>query len=301
MTDNVIERLRKTVVKGLFSTQTVKRVWPTWKGIINSFLGDNPSPQRILGLAENLRVIFKSTGSEGRGQSQLSGGGSAWESLITWYINLCCAGSRVVAVKKIGDVPTPIRDAITVIYSNYPCSSESDITVIIFPDDEIFTGNPSQFLSPKAKNVQMNILSDAVDNKFRHFGLGVIQCKTNWNDNAQIPMLWDMIYGVGRTTTAHLTVGKNMHLIDALNTFSYAFITVPTNQLTNYKESSVCVQRVNHLSGGNYWGLQSKNGIARSINEIFSNYIRGFEHGDITRTLESVPSQLHTDLDYFNL
>lgn len=22
----------------------------------------------------------------------------------------------------------------------------------------------------------------------------IIQCKTNWNDNAQIPMLWNMVY-----------------------------------------------------------------------------------------------------------
>ena len=29
---------------------------------------------------------------------------------------------------------------------------------------------------------------------FDSFEIGVIQCKTNWNDNAQIPMLWDMIY-----------------------------------------------------------------------------------------------------------
>ena len=38
----------------------------------------------------------------------------------------------------------------------------------------------------------------------------------------------------------------------------YAFVTVPTNQIDNFKPTSVSVARVKNLSGGNYWGLRTK-------------------------------------------
>ena len=44
----------------------------------------------------------------------------------------------------------------------------------------------------------MNIekINDFITFNFDKIEINVIQCKTNWNDNAQIPMLWDMIYKV---------------------------------------------------------------------------------------------------------
>lgn len=299
--DNVIERLRQQVVKDLFSTNSMSNPWRIWKPQINELIGDSPTPQSILDLGDHLRTIFKSTGAEGRGQSSLSGGGTAWESLITWYVNLCCIGTRVVAIKKMGQVPIPIKDAITVNYSNFSCTTESDITVLVFPDDDVFT-KPNQSLLNKKGKINKDALSKAVADRFQHFEVGIIQCKTNWNDNAQIPMLWDMIYSAGGFRGRQISVGHNNYSIQSLgNGFTYSFVTVPSVKLSNFKETSLCVKRVYNLSGGNYWGLETKNGVARSVKEIFQNYRSGYEQQNIMQSLIVAIPCLKTELKYFGL
>lgn len=297
---NIIEELRKQVIDDLFTTNTMKSSWLQWKEQIRDIIGDNPTPQSILNLGDYLRSIFQSTGTEGRGQSDVSAGGTAWESLITWYVNLCCVGTRVIAIKKMGQVPTPIKDAITVNYSNFSCTTESDITVIVFPNHSAFTEYNSHFITNKGK-ICYESLNETVSDQFSIFQVGIIQCKTNWNDNAQIPMLWDMIYSAGGFRGRQITVGNNGYSIQALPTFTYAFVTVPSNKLDNYKNTSLCVKRVYGLSGGNYWGLPSLSGVARSIKEIFQNYRDGFQHQDIKRTLNEEIPKLQTKHSYFNI
>ena len=299
MKDNVIERLRQTVVQDLFDTSTVQKCWDVWQPKIKALIGDNPTTQSILDLGEHLRDIFKSTKTE-RSQSGVSAGGNAWEALITWYVNLCCVGSRVVAIKKFGQVPTPIRDAIAVNYSTFSCTTESDITVVVFPNDIMFT-DPNLTLLKRNRTVDNKALSDAVSFFIDKFEVGVIQCKTNWNDNAQIPMLWNMIYSVGQFTDKQISVGRNNYTIKALNQFTYSFVTVPSVKLTNFKSTSLSVNRVRNLTGGNYWGLATKDGIARCVKEIFQNYRNGFEHSDIRRTLSDAIPLLQSELNYFKL
>ena len=298
MRENVIEKLRETVVKGLFTTDTVQRCWPIWVNKIKAIIGDNPTPQSVLGIGDNLANIFKTTGNEGRDQGELSAGGTGWESIIVWYINLCCIGTRVVAVKNMAHVPEPIKDAISVNYSNFSCTTESDITVIVFPDDALFTD--SNYLKRNGK-IDIHALSEKVSDKFVDFQIGIIQCKTNWNDNAQIPMLWDMIYSAGGFGARQISVGRNNFSIQDLELFTYSFVTVPTNRITNYKTTSLSVKRVINLSGGNYWGLPTSNGIARSVREIFQNYRSGFVNTDIKRTLDAELPLLRTDYKYFNI
>lgn len=299
MQDNVIERIRQRVVQELFNTTTVQRSWIVWQPIIQGLIGNNPTAQSILNLGEHLRDIFNSTKTS-RSQSGVSRGGTAWEALITWYINLCCVGTRVVAVKKKSQIPSPLSDAITVNYSNFSCNTESDITVIVFPDESTFTSLNNSLLK-RSGSVDMVNLSNAVLPSFSNFEIGIIQCKTNWNDNAQIPMLWDMIYSTDRFRRTHISVGKNGSSIQSLNGFSYSFVTVPTNKLNNYSSTSVCVKRVINLTGGNYWGVQSKNGVASSVKEIFHNYQNGFENSEIRRTLSNAIPDLQTSLSYFKI
>ncbi|MBQ5704790.1 MAG: hypothetical protein IIV49_06845, partial [Alistipes sp.] len=213
------------------------------------------TPHSILDLGDHLREIFQSTRVAGRDQGELSGGGAAWESLITWYVNLCCIGTRVVAVKKISQVPTPIKDAITVNYGSFSCTTESDITVIVFPDDEIFTHANTSFLK-RSGTINSTNLSQTVGRLFRNFEVGIIQCKTNWNDNAQIPMLWDLIYSAGGFGGRQISVGRNNYSIQMLGSgFTYSFVTVPSVRLDSFSPTSLSVKRVYNLSGGNYWGL----------------------------------------------
>ncbi|MCU0338689.1 MAG: hypothetical protein MUE30_02300, partial [Spirosomaceae bacterium] len=133
MTQTIPEILRRASITSLFSTNTFSNSWSTWQPIIRSMIGDNFTENSLINLGDHLSEIFRSTGTSGREQGELSGGGVAWESLVCWYINLCTAGSRIVALKKMSLVPKPIQDAITVNYGNFACNTESDITVIVFP------------------------------------------------------------------------------------------------------------------------------------------------------------------------
>lgn len=304
MYNNIIEILRKKVIEDIFKTKTIQKCWPIWNGIIKEKLPNNVREQNILNLGDHLSEIFKSTGGRGRGQNDLAAGGTAWEALVVWYINLCCVGTRVVAFKKMNQVPLPIKEAITVSYENFSCSTESDITIVVFPDNPIFidADNIPLFLTKRGKIIKEKI-DNQVGDHFLAFNVGIVQCKTNWNDNAQIPMLWDMIYSAGGFRGRQISVGINNFSIQSLNSFSYSFATVPSNKLELFKPTSTSVMRVRGLSGGNYWGRPSKDAIARSIKEIFKNYSIGYIRGDIRSSLKIALPHLKEgeELDFFNL
>ena len=78
-------------------------------------------------------------------------------------------------------------------------------------------------------------------------------------------------------------------------------MTVPTNNLSGYKTSSTPVGRVKNLSGGNYWGYPTVNGIARNVKEIFQNYQSGFVDNNIRTTLTQSIPYLTSTLLYFKV
>tara|TARA_R110001606_G_scaffold399157_2_gene581139 strand:- start:693 stop:1622 length:930 start_codon:yes stop_codon:yes gene_type:complete len=304
------EYFRKLSIESIFSTNTMINCWPTWKESITEILGENFNETDIINLGDHLSDIFKSTGGEGRGQSQVSAGGTAWESLVCWYINLCTSGSRTVAIRKMSLVPKPIQDAITVNYGNFACNTESDITVITFPNEIEFNTNIEDL------NIENNgvIFNNYTRDKFnpeisnhlcgRYFDsleIGVIQCKTNWNDNAQIPMLWDMIYSADGFPGRNITIGRNGFNIHHTNNFTYSFVTVPSNQRTNYNSNSVAVKRVTNLSGGNYWGKPTEQFVARSLKEIFTNNFQsGYPNNIRTEVRVAIPN-FSEELSYFDI
>src|ERR1043166_5606513 len=108
MENSIPEVLREASVRSLFQTPTFKKCWQTWQPEIRRLLGANYTENELVDLGDHLSEVFKTTGETGRGQGDLSAGGTAWESLVCWYINLCTVGSRVVAVKKMSLVPAPI-------------------------------------------------------------------------------------------------------------------------------------------------------------------------------------------------
>ncbi|MCH1941641.1 hypothetical protein [Holdemania massiliensis] len=61
----------------------------------------------------------------------------------------------------------------------------------------------------KARSIKYNLLPvlDAyVARDFYEIEKQIIQCKTNWNDNAQVPMFWDAVYAADRFRNG-ITVG----------------------------------------------------------------------------------------------
>lgn len=282
---NIIEETRKRVIRSLPISEHVRQ---TWKSVYEPLIGNDPSTADILNLGKHLKELFESTkGEGGRGQSEVSQAGALWESLITWYINLCCAGSRVVAFKGLANVPQIIRDSVSVTYGTLPCTAEPDIVVLIFPDRPVYTdAEKLAYFNNKRGKFDDTVLNTEVKNDFSLMEVGIIQCKTNWNENAQIPMLWDIIYKTPIGRLQGIKVGTPPYSIVYIP-FTYAFVTVPTNRIESFKPTSVSVARVKNLSGGNYWGLESAPGVALSLDYIFqANYPNGFLRGNINNTLK---------------
>jgi len=297
---NLIEYLRSQVVGDLFKTTSFNNAWTqAWKTEVNNLLPIVNS-RNIIDLGDNLSHIFLGTragGNANRGQSTLAAAGASWECLITWYLNICTIGTRVLAVKKTSQLPIPLKSSIQVNYSNSQTNSESDIVVVVFPDLPVFTDTIANNNFSQMNGVQIDpyrgarivkskiplILNILASNHFNDFELGVVQCKTNWNENAQVPMLWDMIYQTNGFRSNNVSIGANNFNMQNLNNFTYAFATVPTKALTNYKATNLPVLRVRNLTGGNYWGFPTSNNVAFSIKEIFNrNFTSGFNRNLLT-------------------
>jgi len=309
---NIIEYSRKLIVEDLFNTPSFHNVWPIWRKEIRN-LTSIISPISYFNLGDNLVSVFRSTSEGGRTQSSLSAGGIVWESLVTWYLNLMCIGRRTLVIKhKRTFVPSPVRDAITVTYNNFDSNTESDVIAITFPNHDDFLrdkeelvlydsqGNRVELYMQNGEFKREKVMDALCEKHFTSLEIHIIQCKTNWNDNAQIPMLWDMVYsaqGFGR----NINVGKNGKSIKSVKDFSYSFVTVPTNSLDKYSASSTAVLRVNDLSGGNYWGNPSRTAVARSVKELATQNLSSGHDDAITVTLQKEIKKLSTDYSYFNL
>ncbi len=285
MSQNIVEKLREESVKALFKTKCFTNVWPRWRDVIHSH-ASTPTAAQILNIADSLREVFYSTNSnEGRTQDKLSSSGTIWESLVCWYLNICNIGRRTVCMRHSKSlIPAPISHAITVNYGNIPSNSESDLIVITFPDlpeyrmdkEEITINDENDQLVELHKQNKsykyLDVLNALVRRDFGDLEIHIIQCKTNWKDNAQIPMLWDMVYTAKKFRNG-ISIGREGFSIKNARDFRYSFVTVPTGQIDDISPTHVCVSRVRNLSGGNYWGCHSKQGVADSLKELLNRHL----------------------------
>lgn len=267
---NIIELTRKQTVDDLYEMNSFEEAFEVWQEVIQSELDDSSGSSNfrdILDIADHLEGIFESTGEEGRGQATLASAGHAWEALVCWYMNLCLVGTRGVVVKPKNEfLPECISNATTVNYGTFQSNSESDLVAIVFPEEPEFEEETEELLGERSRKEAVN---DLCEKYFEKLQVGIIQCKTNWNDVAQIPMLWDMIYSSEGFGDRQIHMGREGFTIKDLERFFYSFVTVPT-QDEEYDADSVIVKRVEGLSGGNYWGRPSKSGVADSLKEIFN-------------------------------
>ena len=277
------DKFRLEVLKNRASLKSFHESWPVYSSLIKPTLGKSPVGQNIFDLGSHLSGIF--TGQvAGRTQSSVSRAGTAWESLVVWYLNLVFWNTPVIATTSVKRfVPNTILNAIDVTIGNRTTNTESDVIVYSIPgllDDD-----------PSIEKIDKLIMENlkAVD-------VAVIQCKTNWNDNSQIPMLWDIVYNsynqAGRPI-ANVLVGTNGINPSSFNKFTYSFMTVPTTSVP--PATAVSVARVSNLSGGNYFGKESMAGIAQSFKEFFGrNFHDYFKAGIPTH----IDYNLERDPDY---
>lgn len=259
-----IEDYRRLIIEDLRGLKSYGQVWPIWEPEINRLTSNLGDAQQVLNLGSSLRTVFQSTSVAGRGQGALSSAGTLWEALVCWYLNLVFSGANAVAIKqKKSLVPSCISDAATITYGTNPTNSESDIIVIVFPDDFFGSGFSS-----------VEEMSESIHSNSSRFEVGIVQCKTNWNDNAQIPMLWDMVYRAKSfSSSSGISVGRNGKMLSDFRKFTYSFVTVPSQSVA-YQPTSMAVKRVQNLSGRNYWGKPTQPGVALSLSEIFATNFR---------------------------
>ncbi len=312
MAQNIVEYLREKVIKQVLNTPCVKTVWPTWNKKIQSLIS-GLNEHQIYDLGDSLRDIFYTT-KVPRDQGGVSTGGTCWESLVCWYLNLCLVGRRTVVIKHSKKtLPPCVANSMTVNYGTFPSNTESDLIAITFPDKNdyktdkesitICDTNGINIPTHKTKRSNYNMLEiiDALCARdFNDIEIHIIQCKTNWNDNAQIPMLWDAVYSA-TTFRSGITVGRAGYAIHDAKRFSYSFATVPTVKPSNFKKDSISVLRVHSLSGGNYWGMKSSPSIAFSIKEMLNTNLKSGHTKNHLTTIKTAIPDLSSTYSYFQL
>ena len=299
----LIDQLRRSVIEDLYKLKGVKPCWPVWRKVIGERIQDWQDPEQVLRLGEYLSNAFAETKVSGpktqsEEQSATSGGGAAWEALVCWYMNLCLIGTQAVVVKKRSTVQGAITDAIAVKYGAHQVNSESDLMAITFPAEEPYSGQEMR----TQKDCWTAISAALSKTGLKKTSLAVIQCKTNWNDNAQIPMLWNLVYQAESFRNSRVSVGVNNVAPQDFKTFRYAFVTVPTNKIGIYKSTSTAVIRLADLSGGHYWGRPTKNGVSAGLHEIFATSAIGPAEGrGVKEALRSNLRELRTKYSYFGV
>jgi hypothetical protein len=284
---NAIDEFRLKVMQKTAEVNSFSSSWEIWQPKIDELISQNPNSEQIFCLGDFLSEIFQFNKVEGRGQSAVSTGGTAWECLVVWYLNLVFHGTNVIAARRnINHIPKGVLNALSVTISNHSTNSESDIIVFSIPD----VGN--------LKQLSLAQIDELISSNQMESELSVVQCKTNWNDNSQIPMLWDLIYNsTGKNRVANVSVGINGVNPQSFKRFSYAFMTVPTQKASKpYKANAVAVLRVKSLTGGNYWGKATLPNIAASINEYFGRNFASSFHGGVK---SHISSQILLDEKYY--
>jgi hypothetical protein len=289
-----LDNYRFSCLRAVTNLDARTKPWPGYREELMQILGDSPNSQDVFNIGAQLKRIFKSE-TRTRSQGDLSRGGASWEILVTWYLNLLFWDTNVVALrpsKKL--LPSVVADAMAVKVKGVITSKETDVIVIEVPE------------SNSSIDLDMKAIDQTIRSNPQGASVGVVQCKTNWNDNAQIPMLWNIVYAAQNLQVQNVVVGSNGFSPSSFGKFSYAFMTVPTNTeregKDSFKQNSTAVIRVQGMTGGNYWGNPSQSGVADSISEYFGrNFDHIFEGGvqrHISTKLLNRPEIIKKFIDY---
>jgi len=258
MSVSIADGFRLLMLRHLAGISSFAASWRHWSPPISAALGSRPSGSSVFALGDQLSSIFRTNSVGARSNAAVSQGGTAWEGLICWYLNLIFWGSDTVVIRPHSKfLPSVIKDALSVSIQNVSTNTESDLVAVSIPNG----------LMPGNANV--SVIDQILRSNVRLASVCVIQCKTNWNDNSQIPMLWDLIYNSTNFRVPGVSVGRNGMSPASFKRFAYAFVTVPTSR-GSFSPSSLPVLRVRGLTGGNYWGHGTRVGVAKSINEFFT-------------------------------
>lgn len=271
---NLIEQFRGHVVRKCLAGQSMSKGWPVRRDMLRQQLSGTPDRITVLNLGLSLSQLFtaisapRGAGSTSESQSNVSTAGAAWAGLVTYYLNACYAGTRAVAIHSRAFVPASLKDSVTVIHNGTTnVAPDLDVILLVLPN---IAAEQSAIVGGKAPASRaFRRITTIVDSHFGETAMNVIQCKTNWKDNAQIPLLWNLLYRIrmaGKPSV--VTIGQNSRSIDQLMSFAYSFVTVPTSDRGKIKPTHAAVARVRGLSGGHYWGYPTEPHVCQSLAEF---------------------------------
>jgi hypothetical protein len=294
---SLIEGFRSKVIKDIMEMPAMTRSWPHFRSYFARTLrSTSPSTADIFRLGDELSGAFRSnpihadddSTTASQEQSDASAGGSVWEGLVVWYFNICLAGTKSVAIKKRSHLPNFVREALKITISGGVSLTEPDVVVLTIDDSRLDNPLPNGRGSNPVTAFR-TLVDDAV-NKDATYKQKVkvinIQCKTNWNDSVQTPMLWNLLYASARALSGSsssavlpilransITFGENGNYIKDLGDYAYGFVTVPTNErgVDAYSSASTPVVRARSFTAGHYWGKPSRAHICTSVKEFFNN------------------------------
>jgi hypothetical protein len=266
-----LDQYRLATLHELTTLPAVTKTWPQFQQVIEGLLGGSPSPTEIFQIGDHLAQVFQNE-KWTRSQSDLARTGNMWEILICWYLNMILFGSDAVVMrpnKKF--MPKVIQEALTIKVLGVATNKEADLVAFSLPAGNL-KGTPNR-----------DDIDAAMRTATKSCNLTVIQSKTNWNDNAQAPMLWDIVYNAQNLRLPNVAVGEGGFSPYSFQNFSYAFMTVPTNTggIDKFKSNTTPVVRVRGLSGGNYWGHPSKAGVADAISEFLGRNFQSVFSGGV--------------------
>lgn len=298
--NNIIEQIRCLVVEDLFSLKGFGGEWARRRSFFVDKLGKAPKKQDYILLGDHLSAAFRLAGKGDRSQGGVSSAGSTWEALVVWYFNLCLVGTNSVCLRGPKFCPQPIQDAMSVCFENTILRSEPDVVLI---------SSNALLEVPAQKNKIIEKADEIIAENFHGIGLVNFQCKTNWNDNAQVPMLWNMLYNQtrkGAVIPNGFSIGRNGFNLKNLGAFGYGFVTVPTQKKgpAGYKANGLDVLRVKTMSAGNYWGYPTRSGVCFSIREFFNFFNRNasiFPNvSDVAKSI-AMNGKTKAELEFFRL
>ncbi len=281
-----LDVFRLQVLRRDTASRSFRESWPSWRPRLERHLEANPTGHGLYDLGEHLREAFRQRTGTGRSQSDLAVSGAAFEALMSWYLNLLLWGTPVIAAKsRVDNVPLAVRNATTIMMGTVKSNSETDLVLFNVPGSD----HPDCDLLSSVDRV--NLL---LERHVKDTSVLVLQTKTNWRDNAQIPMLWDWIYDVKEFTSRNITVGIRGFSPRSFKRFAYAFATVPTGSFDSdaFSPEKLHVRRVRQLSGRNYWCAPTSEDVALCINELphtnFAEELAGTPAGHHVGHLEYV-------------
>ena len=143
------------------------------------------------------------------------------------------------------------------------------------------------------------------DKNYKEFELFGIQCKTNFADDVERPLLYQILYNLPTQLDIGIKIGvKGTHVSDFKN-FKYSFVTIPSQKADRIpnKDTAPAI-RAQLFSGGCYWAMQSKNGVANSLKEFMNrNFSSVLPQGNTTiiNNLDENIANLKTKYKYFKL